>query len=137
PRVMRGVYPLPYEVCEIPDYESRYYTLLRLAIPHQITAIGTPNPSTILLLARHMGEHTERLIRDVRDGTLDGKIELSPEIRELLGATIEPDPDRAAFLEHAASAGDGRLLPRHVWPDMKALACWRGGTVGSYLEQIA
>ena len=37
--------------------------------------------------------------------------------------------ERAAFLERAAAAGGGRLLPRHVWPDMAALACWKGGTV--------
>src|SRR5690606_24218112 len=127
PRVMRGVYPVPYEVCEIPDYQARYYALLRLALPHPVTAIGTPNPSTILLLARQLGENTERLIRDVRDGTLDPGVELSPELRELFEEMLEPDPERAAFLEQAASAGEGRLAPRHVWPEMEVLACWKGG----------
>lgn len=136
PRVVRGLYPIPYEVCEIPDYDARYYTMLRLAVMHRVAAIGTPNPSTVLLLARQLGAYTESIVRDVRDGTLDGRFDIPPEIRAVVEGEIEPDPDRAAFLERAASAGDGSLLPRHVWPDMAALACWKGGTVGSYLEQL-
>ncbi|MQA90844.1 MAG: hypothetical protein GEU90_11485 [Gemmatimonas sp.] len=136
PKLMKGLYPVPYEVCEIRDYEARYYALLRLAIVHSITAIGTPNPSTILLLARCMGDYTERLVRDVRDGTLDPDVNIPSEIRDLLESTIVPDPERAAFLEGAASGGDGRLVPRHVWPELEVLACWKGGTVGPYLDQL-
>jgi hypothetical protein len=137
PRVMRGLYPVPYEVCEIPDYDARYYTMLRLAVMHSVTSIGTPNPSTVLLLARQMGEHTERLVRDARDGTLDRAQALPAEIRAHLEERIEPEPGRAAFLERAAVAGGGRLLPRHVWPELEILACWKGGTVGPYLTQLA
>jgi hypothetical protein len=136
PRPMRGVYPVPYEVSEIPDYDARYYALLRIAVTSPIRAIGTPNPSTILLLARRLGDLTEGLVKDVRDGTLDPALDLPPDLREELEAAMEPDPERAAFLEQAASAGDGRLLPRHVWPDLEALCCWKGGTVGQYLQQL-
>ncbi len=34
PKVLRGLYPVPYEVCEIPDYDARYYTMLRVAVMH-------------------------------------------------------------------------------------------------------
>jgi hypothetical protein len=102
-----------------------------------VTVIGTPNPSTILLLARELGAQTERLVRDVRDGTLDAKMVLPPEIRRQIERGLVPDPDRAALLERAASAGGGRLLPRLVWPQMAALACWKGGTVRPYLDQLA
>jgi len=50
---------------------------------------------------------------------------------------LRPDPGRAAALERAARAGGGRLLPRHVWPDLAVLACWKGGTVRPYLDQLA
>ncbi len=136
PRVMRGLYPVPYEVCEINDYDSRYYTLLRIAMMHPVTVIGTPNPSTILLLARHMGECTERLIRDIRDGTIDARMDIPAEIRSGVESIVEPDPARAAVLEHAASRAGGALRPRDVWPDMRALATWKGGSVCQYLDQI-
>lgn len=137
PKVMRGLYPVPYEVSEIPDYDARYYALLRVAVMHSVRVIGTPNPSTILLLARTLGTQTERLVRDVRDGTLDARMVLPPKTRLLIEGGLRPDPERAALLERAASAGAGRLLPRHVWPEMAALACWKGGTVGPYLDQLA
>jgi len=137
PKVMRSVYPVPYEVCEIPDYGARYYAMLRVAVTHPVTVIGTPNPSTILLLARDLGTHTDRLVRDVRDGTLDATMAIPPEIRHHLEHGLRPDPTRATFLERAAVAGGGRLLPRHVWPEMVALACWKGGTVRPYLDQLA
>jgi hypothetical protein len=137
PKVMRSVYPVPYEVCEIPNYAARYYAMLRVAVMHPVTVIGTPNPSTILLLARDLGTHSERLVRDVRDGTLDASMPLPAEIRRALERDMRPDAERAAFLERAAAAGGGRLLPRHVWPGMVALACWKGGTVRPYLDQLA
>lgn len=137
PAVMRGMYPVPYEVCEIPDYRARYYAMLRVAVIHEVKVIGTPNPSTILLIARELEAMTERLVRDVRDGTLDASIPIPPEIRRVLERHLYPDPGRAAFLERAAAAGGGRLMPRHVWPDMAMLACWKGGTVRQYLEQLA
>ena len=136
PKVLRGLYPVPYEVSEIPDYDARYYTLLRLAIMYPIRVIGTPNPSTILLLARELGARTEGLLRDVRDGTLDAQMDVPAEIRRELERGLRPDPERAAVLSRAAAAGGGRLLPRYVWPDMAALACWKGGSVRPYLEQL-
>jgi len=137
PKVMRSVYPVPHEVCEIPDYGARYYSMLRVGVAYPVTVIGTPNPSTILLLARDLGTHTERLVRDVRDGTVDATMPIPPQIRQRLEHGLRPDPARAAFLERAAAAGGGRLLPRHVWPAMVALACWKGGTVRPYLDQLA
>jgi hypothetical protein len=137
PKAIHGLYPVPYEVCEIPDYDARYYALLRVAVMHRVKVIGTPNPSTILLIARELGARTEMLVRDVRDGTLDPSLALPVETRRLLERQLRPDRERAAFLERAAAAGGGRLMPRHLWPDMAVLACWKGGTVRPYLDQLA
>jgi len=137
PKVMRGMYPVPYEVSEIPDYAARYYTMLRVAVMHSVRVIGTPNPSTILLLAREMGARTEQLVRDVRDGTLSAQFTLPPEIRRQIEDGLRPDRERAQALERAAGTGGGRLLPKQVWPDMAVLACWKGGTVAPYLDQLA
>jgi len=137
PKVMRGMYPVPYDVCEIPDYAARYYTLLRVALMHSVRVIGTPNPSTILLLSRELAAHIERLLRDVRDGTLDASLNIPAAIRASLVHTLRPDRARAGALQRAAAAGGGSLLPRHVWPDMAFLACWKGGTVAPYIDQLA
>ena len=136
PRVMRSMYPVPYHLYEVADYDARCYAMLRIVVGEQLTIIGTPNPSTILLLARRLGEHTERLLRDVRDGTLSKEDDLPPPLRVGIESGLKPDRERAALLERAASQGDGRLLPRHVWPDLQVLCCWKGGTVGQCLRQL-
>jgi hypothetical protein len=98
--------------------------------------ILTPNPSTVILLAERMGQHTEEIIRDVRDGALSAAFNVAPEIRDELASVLKPDPERAAALEKAASNGDGVLLPKHVWPQQQLVACWKGGNVGVYLQKF-
>jgi hypothetical protein len=72
----------------------------------------------------------------VRDGTLSTAFGIQPEIRAVLEGVLQPDPQRATELESAAYRGDGVLLPRHVWPDMACINCWKGGTVGMYLDRF-
>jgi hypothetical protein len=133
---IKSHYSTPYEAYEIKSYDSKYYALLRIACGQAVSALYTCNPSTVLLVAQKMGEHTEAIIRDVRDGTLSTAFDIQPEIRTILEAVLRPDPQRATELESAAYRGDGVLLPRHVWPDMACINCWKGGTVGMYLDRF-
>jgi len=134
PGPVKSMYTAPYGVFAIEDYEAKYYTLLRLAAGQDISLIATVNPSTILLLADRMARHTEAIIRDVRDGTLSGEVPVPQEIRDSLH--LKPDPRRATHLEQAAASGGGVLLPGLAWPELAAVGCWKGGTVGAYLERF-
>ena len=136
PPTIRAHYSTPYEVFTVKDYASKYYTLLRIASAQNVTLLYTCNPSTILLLAQQMGEHTESIIRDVRDGTLSADFNVSPEIRALIEPSLKPDKQRATELESAAYRGGGVLLPRNVWPGLACICCWKGGTVGMYLDKF-
>jgi hypothetical protein len=133
---VRAQYTAAYEVCEIKDYESRYYTLVRTACGEVVSLLYACNPSTVLLLAQKMGTYTEQIIKDVRDGTLSTEFDIAPEIRQVIEPTLKPDPQRATLLEAAAYRGDGKLLPRTVWPELACIACWKGGTVGMYLDRF-
>ena len=42
---VRRVYAIPYEAFLIPDYEARYYVLMRVAISADVSFVGTANPS--------------------------------------------------------------------------------------------
>ena len=136
PRVVAPMYSCPYETFEIGDYDAKYYTIVRIACGQSIAMILTPNPSTVLLLAERMGQHTEDIIRDVRDGTLSARFDVAERIREKLAGLLRPDPHRAAALEKAARDGGGALLPGHVWPEQKLVACWKGGNMGVYLQKF-
>jgi hypothetical protein len=121
-------------VFAIEDYEAKYYTLLRLAAGQNISCIATVNPSTIVLLADRLASHAESIIRDVRDGTLSAELPVPQELRDSLH--LRPDPDRASHLERAAARGGGVLRPGLAWPELTAIGCWKGGTVGAYLEKF-
>jgi hypothetical protein len=134
PKPIQSMYTAPYDVFAIGDYEAKYYTLLRLAAGQDISCIATVNPSTVVLLADRLAQHTEPIIRDVRDGSLSTDFEIPAELRASLH--LRPDPERARRLERAAAAGDGVLRPGLAWPMLAAIGCWKGGTVGSYLTNF-
>ena len=134
PGPVRSMYTAPYGVFAIEDYEARYYTLLRLAAGQDISLIATVNPSTIVLLADRLAEHTEPIIRDVRDGSLSPDVAAPAAFRSSLH--LRPDPERARRLEQAAASGGGVLRPGLAWPRLAAVGCWKGGTVGAYLARF-
>ena len=134
PGPVRSIYTAPYGVFAIEDYEAKYYTLLRLAAGQNISCIATVNPSTIVLLADRLAGHTESIIRDVRDGSLSTDFAVPQELRDSLH--LRPDPERARQLERAAAGGGGVLLPGLAWPELAAVGCWKGGTVGAYLSRF-
>jgi hypothetical protein len=134
PGPVRSMYTAPYGVFAIEDYEAKYYTLLRLAAGQNISCIATVNPSTVLLLGDRLAQHTEPIIRDVRDGSLSSEFSVPRELRASLH--LRPDPGRARHLERAAAAGGGPLRPGLAWPELAAVGCWKGGTVGAYLAKF-
>jgi GH3 auxin-responsive promoter len=134
PGPVKSMYTAPYGVFAIEDYEAKYYTLLRLAAGQDISLIATVNPSTIILLADRLARHAESIIRDVRDGSLSADIPVPQAVRDSLH--LRPDPERARRLEQAATSGGGVLRPGLAWPELAAVGCWKGGTVGAYLAKF-
>lgn len=137
PAAMQTVYACPYEVCTIPDYTARYYTLLRIAAGQSLSVMFACNPSTILLLAERLAEYSASIIRDVRDGTLTLDAPTPSPLASLIQSRLSPDPSRAAFLEECArKTNGGTLLPNAIWPHMKIVTCWKGGMAKLYLERL-
>lgn len=136
PLPLQATYALPYEVFEIEDYESRYYTILRIAAAQQISLIVTANPSTLLVLCERLAKHTRSIIRDIRQGGLADFVKIPAILREKISGYLLPDPTRADELQQAAAKNGQELLPRAIWPKLAAIACWQGGTVGQYLPKL-
>jgi hypothetical protein len=136
PKAIKSLYSCPYEVYQIKDYEAKYYCLLRIAAGQTVSLIYTCNPSTVLLLGQRLGRFTAPIIRDVRDGTLSREFDIPDDLRAAIQGQLRADPARAASLEKAASTGGGDLVPKHVWPDLAAIGCWKGGTVGMYVDKF-
>ena len=136
PGVIRRAYSIPYEVFEIADYDAKYYAIMRVAIEHDVRFLCTANPSSIIKMCEKANEFADRILRDVHDGTLTRDVPLDAPERHRIEATLRPNPQRARELEAMRSRRAGLLLPADYWPDLALIGCWKGGTVGHYLERF-
>jgi len=132
---IKSLYALPYEVFEIDDYESRYYCILRLGIEKNITSIATLNPGTILLLCQKIEKFKNEIIKDIEKGTISKIVYIDDRIRSRLKKMVRPDPEKAATLRKILEER-GALLPKHFWPNLKLISCWKGGTVKFHLKDL-
>ncbi|WP_300673449.1 GH3 auxin-responsive promoter family protein [Desulfoluna sp.] len=137
PPVVRHKYPVPYEIFAIKDYSSKYYAILRCSLDQDITMINSANASTLVLLAKKADEWKDRLIRDIRSGTLCETLTLDEKTRTLVEKRLTPRPDLAVRLERVIREEPGnRLLPKHYWPNLFLAGCWTGGNSSIYLQEM-
>ncbi len=133
-KLVRRYYTSPAAVAAINDPTAKYYTIMRLAMPRDVSWAVTANPATLLVLARIGDEHKERLIRDIRDGTLWADLPVPSAVRDALRPRLKADREAADRLGRIASR-DGTLYPKDYWR-MDFLAHWTGGTMGLYRSQF-
>ncbi|MGW4891332.1 GH3 auxin-responsive promoter family protein [Kitasatospora sp. NPDC004240] len=107
------------------EHLERVYARLRLAVEHRgLRGIITFNPAMVAALPYQLHLWWERIVRDVRDGTVAGHPHGSP------------NPDRAAELERVARYVGDRVRPAHVWPDMRVVLTWTTGVASLYLPRL-
>jgi hypothetical protein len=131
-RIVRRFYCTPRWAPEISDPDIRRYAILRYGLGEDVAFITTANPSSTIKLAEAAQIHSERLIRDVREGTFSppgGEVPASAR-----SGDFRPDPLLAQSLETGIRQ-DGQLLPHHFW-DLAFLANWTGGTLKLYLRRL-
>ncbi len=135
-RMIRGMYAVPAETGKIADARTRYTLALRMSLARPCSLFTAANPSTLVMLGRTLDAEKDRLLKDLRDGTLDTTLDIPTSLRTRLLAKLKPQPELAARLTKIAAAG-GHLYPRHVWhPDTILLGTWTGGSMGPYLRQL-
>lgn len=133
-RIVKRFYVGRPEISHIGDVRGRHYALMRLALGRDVAFAITANPATLIQLAKTADAERERLIRDVRDGTMNAEIVGDARIRALLASGLRPSAARAAELEEIRRR-TGALLPRDYWR-LSFLACWTGGSMGHYLGRV-
>jgi len=137
PPALQAAYACPYEVFEISDYDTKYYTLLRIAAARSdVSLMFSVNPSTIILLARRLEEASADIIRDIHDGGLRCFASLSPETRRAVRPHLGANRRLARRLSHLRDGAGGTLRARDVWPQLSAVVCWKGGSVGQYIPRF-
>jgi hypothetical protein len=135
PKVIKNLYCLDPVIFRIKDYDSRYYTICYFILQDTISTIITPSPSLILLIFKKLNQFSDRLIEDIRIGTINHSIKIEPEIRKELEKKMRPRPKLA---EHLASMKHekGVLYPKDIWPEIVLIGCWKEGSMPLYLRQL-
>src|SRR5262245_24410402 len=83
-RIMRWMYVLRPGQCKLKDTHARTYLAVPMGLRKPLGMVMSANPSTLVNLARFMDREKENLIRDIRDGTLNPKLDIPADIRETL-----------------------------------------------------
>ena len=132
PGWLRSRYVLPPELSEIPDYEARYreMAVYGLAEP-DVTCVGTANSSTLVRLLSIVNRDADELLDAVATGRPAGADRSAAAANRL-----RPRPERAARLRAALEAS-GRLSYADIWPRLRGVVTWTGGSCGVSLRRLS
>ncbi len=135
PASVRGKFLLPDEVFAIEDYDLKYLAILRLALVHRdVTSVGTANPSTFLKLHSVLQEHRSVLLEDIEEGTFRFADRLGLEARTAIAPRLACPSDRVEELRRVL--GKPELGFGDLWPDLRLLTTWTGGSCGVALGAV-
>ncbi len=132
--IKKFISPVPYEVYLIGDYETRYYTLLRLALVFPLSLFYTLNPSTISLLCRRLKTYGPALINDIRQGTITPPQALDSVTKAVIKKHLSTDKARADALQ--ALMDQGSFVPHKIWPTLSVVSCWTKAAASFYLSDF-
>jgi hypothetical protein len=134
PALIKRFYVLPYALSNVKDVDAKYYLTLRAAMEADVRLIVMPNPSTLTLLAEKLETFAEELVFDIRSGSVNSRFEPHATAARVQ-LPLRPNRRRAADLTQVLNR-TGRLLPRDVWPNLRVISCWKGGTMPLYLRRL-
>lgn len=135
PPFIKYLYACPDCVYAIGDYTAKYYAINRISMEKNLHMIVTANPSTIVEMQNSIDRWYDEMVDDIEKGTLTDKIKLEPEIREQILKVLSPNPERAEELR-ALKEKHGRVLPKHIWPNMQMMDTWKCGNTKIFLDKF-
>ena len=138
PTALRSRFVVPPAVSSIEDYQTKYLVILRLALASaDITYLGSPNPSTFVRLLDLLNERRDDLACSLETGSLaplggpGGLDALDRGLWAELAARITKQRARAAQLRTSK-----RLTYADLWPGIRLLTTWTGGSCGVALDAL-
>jgi hypothetical protein len=136
PASVRARYVLPAEIFDIADHETRYRIIATfLAAAEDVTFASTANPSTFIRLLALLNEQLDPILSDVASGKISVGRDLDAAARDEVQRRMRPRPDRARELVCAAKVS-GRLAWSDLWPRLRGIATWTGGSCRFALEGL-
>ncbi|KAL9247837.1 hypothetical protein vseg_021222 [Gypsophila vaccaria] len=131
------VYTSPNEAILCPDsYQSMYTQMLcGLYEREKVLRLGAVFASGLLRAIRFLQLNWEKLVRDIRFGTLDPKV-TDPRVRECMSGVVKPDPELADFIEVECSKNQWEGIITRIWPNTKYLDVIVTGAMAQYIPTL-
>lgn len=127
----------PAEIMDIPNNEAVDYLIMRFSLLHKdMMAVIGNNAGRLKVLADYAQQHAEELIADIEAGTINGRLDIPQDIRQLLEGKLSPAPERAAELRKIRAEEHGEFLLKHYWPQLIMGVFWLSSTIGSYVDEV-
>ncbi|WP_420078599.1 GH3 family domain-containing protein [Streptomyces sp. JL4002] len=103
-------------------HEGRMYHRLRHLVGKDLHHISAINPSTLISLRDLVEVHGPALVRDLREGTLEGR------------PYGDPDERAASHLEQVLRTPDFTF--KDLWPSLTLYTCWLSASAGLYAAKL-
>jgi len=133
--LVRRHYVVPRDVRHLHGL-TKYFLTARVSVVRNVTLFVTPNPSTLLVIARMIDENRESLIECLEDGRPcdiePSDVSISPGLRRLCARRKRNHARRLRGIIDRT----GRLLAKDVWPNLGLLGTWKGGPLACYHKQL-
>ncbi|MFI9076330.1 GH3 auxin-responsive promoter family protein [Streptomyces sioyaensis] len=105
-------------------HERRMYHRLRHLLGRDVRFISAINPSTLVSLRDVLAAHGPALVKDLRDGTVEGRP----------WPDGVPDPETADRVEAALAGPEFRLTD--IWPSLDLYTCWMSASTRLYQSRL-
>lgn len=136
PLFIRRKYVIPQCINDIPDYNARYYLMMRLGVEYNVTYIVTANPSTMLEFAKAAVVHFDEYIEDIEKGSISNKYDIPDSVRKEVQSTLRPNPRRADFLRKVKREHPEPQF-KDFWPNLQYLNTWKCGNTRIAADKVA
>ena len=70
----------------------------------------------------YLRSHWEIIVDDIEKGTINGSIDINPELRRTLSKLVKPMPERAAYLRKQFEKGFDETLLKRLWPNLTMIS---------------
>ena len=134
--ILPYLYTSPIEVMGIKDKDTANYLHLLFAIKERNLAyISGVFISNVLDLFRILEENYKDLIRDIRKGSINKKLNLDKDLRNKLNGYLSPNATRANDIEEEFNKGFKGIVKR-IWPNIMYIATVTGANFSIYDDKV-
>ncbi|WP_055069827.1 GH3 auxin-responsive promoter family protein [Clostridium massiliamazoniense] len=130
------IWTSPLEVMKVKDRESSLYLHLLFALEYKdLMYIGGTFISSILDLFRILESNYDKLIYDIKTGTINKNLNISNELKKAIMKKLKPNPERSNYLQKEFKKGFKNIAKR-IWPNLNVIITVTGGNFSIYDNKV-